>query len=1296
MKLRHLLPILILAATSLHATQTDNHGIHAVPAPGPVTIDGKLDDWDLSGQVVMCYDLENLRDIYSAEVAMMHDAEALYVAIHWKDPQPMGNSHHPRYQANKGWAGDAVQLRIKTDRISHLTAWYYAPAKEPAFQIDYGKDLNEPFKGGSTQLYRTEGWKLEQGAEMAFLQDADGHGYVQEMKIPWKLITLEGKPVAPGAAMACGVELLWGEGDWPVHRYADNMQPGTTSREFFWTAHKSWGPVFIEAKGRLSLPEPDFLKAARAAEEKPQGPVEVRYELPKDARVTLAIDDASGARVRNLIAAAPRRKGANVDRWDGLDDNGKLAAPGSYKVTGLYHDGIHASYRMSFANPGNPTWDSPDNRGAFYGDHTAAQAVAAAGEYVALACPMGEAGKHLIGLTLDGQRLWGLNNRVAFDGGRIALATDGQTLWVATEGKRSIIYRVNIANGQYVPWQQMAKDAQGKEFALLDLEASDLPGIGADQRAGANMTAIALQSGVLAVAFARENKIELRDAQTGAAQKRVELENPRNVVFDYDGSLVALSGPKLVRISPSGAVRPFASGEFPDAYGLAIDSARSIYVSVRGTEQNVKVLSPAGKLVREIGKRGGRTDHGAYDAGAMRLPAQIAIDARGRLWVAEETMNPKRTSLWNAADGQLLRDFAGSTHYCSSGSINPDDPTMGFSDDTVYHIDLATGASQPAWSLGQPASDDALFPAAGDARSRIFNRDGETFAFTTGSANGSTEVQCTILKDGRWRSAAHVGTVRKPKDGRGHDTIYGHPFFAGHEGEVYAWADQNGDEIVQPEELHFARLQVDGQPARLRSYYWGQLPDPTGTIIYMIEKQPMLAKFPIKGLTPCGAPIYDVAAPQVVKVDSAVLGGGNGEGMLVGGSGGRVYINQDPLLAIDANGRVLGAYPNHNTSVHGSHSATSARPGYLIGPSSILGTASFGDEVGEVFYLNGNLGENYAFTQDGLFIQSLFKDLRGGFETPAKAVPGMPMDNTTAGGESFGGNFVRMREGKVLLTLGATDARVLELTGFESIHRIHSNVTLTPENATAAQRLAMEKAAQVAEARTFKIARTDTPPVIDGKATDWPELLDDKSAAALEIQESAQKRFGRVAARYDAGHLYLAWRVLGRPKLVNAGQDAKLLFKSGDAVDLMLGPDPQKPKGEGNLRLLLSLLGGKPVAILNQKFAPGAAARERYEFTSPWRAIAFDRVAPADDVQVAVGSISGGSLVEAAIPWKLLGVTPQPGLKLKADFGILSADSGGTQTIARQYWSNKSTNLVNDVPGEADLTPQLWGSVVLE
>jgi len=95
----------------------------------------------------------------------------------------------PADQANKGWAGDCVQLRVKTDLIAHVDCWYSAPCQEPFIGIAYGKSLTEPFGGGEKRLFRTEGWKLSDGAEMAFLKDRDGKGYVQEIKLPWAVIT---------------------------------------------------------------------------------------------------------------------------------------------------------------------------------------------------------------------------------------------------------------------------------------------------------------------------------------------------------------------------------------------------------------------------------------------------------------------------------------------------------------------------------------------------------------------------------------------------------------------------------------------------------------------------------------------------------------------------------------------------------------------------------------------------------------------------------------------------------------------------------------------------------------------------------------------------------------------------------------------------------------------------------------------------------------------------------------------------------------------------------------------------
>ena len=1283
-----------------HATQTDNHGLHAVPTTGAVVTDGKLNDWDLSGQTLMCYDVETLRDTYSAQVAMMYDRDNLYVSLHWKSPHPLGNHHDPHYQADKGWAADAVQLRFKTDRIAHVTAWYYVDRHEPAIQIEYGKSLTEPFGGGSVVLYQTAGAKLTHGAEMAFKEDPDGRGYVQEMKLPWNLLT-QNTHYHAGDIFHCGIELLWGTADFPEQRYADNLMPGKTSREFFWTAYNDWGPVTLEPHGRLHLPNPAWMAKVAHPDAAVRGPVALSYTLPRDGRVTLIIEDAQGRRIRNLIPALPRKKGPNTEYWDGLDDDGKAVPPGTYRYRGIYHDPIHLTWDLSFNSPGNPSWATSDGRGAYYGDHTAPHAVATAGDYVALACPIGEGGQPLIGCDLTGQRLWGQANRQAFAGGIQSLATDGKVLWVAAEDTRSYIYRVEIATGLYAPWKKTARDEQGQPYRVLDLPVGATPA--AQKPAAANdasavpavpdLAAIAERNGILAVCLEREGSVELLNSDTGAVKAVYRVPKPRSVALDSDGSAIVLSEGRLIRISAGGRRAPFTAAVYPDAHSLAIDGAGNVYLSVRGADQNVKVFSPDGRLLREIGKRGGRPANGPYDPGGMLNPAQIAVDRMGRLWVTEENDNPKRTSVWGP-DGKLVKDLVGTGHYSSAGALNPFEPSMGFADNTIYKIDWKTGTSRPVYSLAKRDDPADLFGPRADSHVRVVKHNGLLYVYDTDSARGADEVYCTLFDGKTWRAAAHTGTVHR-KEPLDQWAKYASPLFDGHDGEAYAWADRNGDGLVQADELQFSNLTVNGKPTALRSYYWGQLPDSNGAIIYMAEGTQSLLRFPITGYTPCGAPIYNIAHPTVTTLDQPLLGLGNGEGMLMGGSDGRVYINQDPILCVDRNGRVLGTYPSHFTSVHGSHEAKAARPGYIIGPSSITGMAPVG-RADEVFDLNGNLGEHYLFTSDGLLVQSLFKDLRGGYDTPDRAVRGEPFDNTTAGGESFGANLIGAPDGRVFLTIGGTDARVLDVSGLNTLRRLPTrSFTYTARQYDQAVKLAQNQTAHASAPKSYTIARVTTPVILDGRPDDWPEL-NDPSRTVMEIQDSPDQRYGRVAARYDADALYVGYRVFApRSAMLNDGQDKLLLFKTGDAVDLMLGPQPDR-KGAGDVRVLMTIARGQPVAMVYRKVVPGAPAANRVPFAAPWHTIYFDRVGAARDAQIATGPIEGGYFVEARIPWKDLGVQPKPGLKLRGDVGILFAENGGRVTVSRQYWSNKATGLVNDIPGEADLTPNLWGAFVLE
>lgn len=1334
------------AASSALAIQTDNQGLHAVPVPRQVAVDGDLADWDLSGQVLMCYDVEALIDVHSAKVAAMYDADNLYVSIHWKDKTPLGNSHDPLYQAAKGWAGDCVQLRIKSaDRMSHITAWYYGPKDEPAMDITYGIGLQKPFGGERMMILRKDGWKMDQGVEMAFKKDADGGGYVQEIKLPWKLVSTKAQ-YAAGDKLQMGVELLWGEADWPVHRYADNVLEGASGREFFFTNHPAWGNLFLEPKGNLKLPVPQWQK--ELAGEQASGPVDIAYELAKDSRVTLAIDDAKGNRIRNLVAAANRKAGKNVEKWDGLDDNGLPAAPGQYTFRAISHDGIKLNYVMMFGSPGNPGWDNGTGTGAFYGDHMPPMASAAAGKFVALGCPMGEAGKHLIGVDLNGQRVWGLPNRQAFDGGEMVLATDGTTLWVGNNGNDVTIYRVTLAKGKYSPWKRKAKDAEGRDYEVLDLPVGSLPGRVPDEsdpkkqktkRAPFNMSALALGKDGLAVALKRENKIQILDPETGDIRREIAVTEPVAMVYGKDDNLVVLTEGKLVKLDADGKQTPFtpaaANATYPDGYGLAVDADGNIYLSDRGADMNVKVFSPGGELVKEIGQKGGRTTNGPYNADAMQKPGRISVDSTGKLWVPEATTNPKRTSVWDTTTGKLVKDLVGTTGYAGSGSINPADPTMAFSENTVFRINLATGEWKPVYSVGKTRHHDEIFKAVVGSRVQIINRDGTIYVYS----GDHTVTVCTMLRDGKWVPAAAFGKVAKKVQNE-HGTNFDHPLLDEHEDEMFSWADKNGDALVQADELLFS-------PEKFQTGYWGIRPGLDGSLAMLrtvlppkvdkkaaapakakdkeaaaagtpppapepapAKKGPELLRIPVASYTACGAPVWDITKPEIVEIQDKDLKITN-TAMTRGGSDSVVYINANPLLAMDSKtGKILGRYPSNVVSVHGSHKAASSRPGYLIGPNSIIGTIDMGQGIGEVFSMNGNLGEHFLFTRDGLWIQSLFKDTRGSFEVPEQAVRGMSMDATTAGGESFGGYFFRAPDGKVYVVIGGTDARVLEVSGLDKIKRFDGTFTYTAQQYADAQAQALAKASEATKAKSYTVAKTAAPlPALDPKSKDkeipaWPELTaegDAVPANVAAIEDGPTKRFGRAAARWDDQNLYVAWRVNNGARPRNAGQDWRLFFKTGDVVDIMIGAEDEKAakKGEGT-RVVIAFAGDKqePQAVVNQKFATGGAPRkeEAFEFTSPWRSIAFQRVAQAPEVAVSMRKLGGGYVIQAAIPWKLLGLTPRPGMKLRGDFGILGADAAGINTVSRNYWSNKNTNLVNDIPGEGDITPMLWGTWTLE
>ena len=414
-----LLSIAALAALSASAAenmllfQTQNEGFEAVPAPGAVAIDGDLADWDLSGRIWSFGDT-SVRDSHSVRTAAMWDAQNLYLSFEWRDPTPMTSRVNPAFDPGRGWVSDAVQLRMLVgDRAFWATAWLY-DRRVPTLTFDAmdAADLWNPrFLEQLVLFDEAGGPELGEGFASAYREAPDGRGYVHELRIPWRKLGVAAP--AAGFTMRLGLEFLWGpaSGDtFPAHRYADNMQPGKLSREFYWTAKDAWGDLALRDS---PVPTPRRYLPGTPV---PQGAIEIPVDLPAGtASFTLAIDDASGRRVRNLVGGADpalyenaRRVGHFV-RWDGLDDAGRPVPAGTYTLRALaLGRALHGVYERCFYNPGTPPWSTADHTGAWAADHAVIRHLAATADGGVVAwCDFAEGGAGAIGIGPDGRKRWG-------------------------------------------------------------------------------------------------------------------------------------------------------------------------------------------------------------------------------------------------------------------------------------------------------------------------------------------------------------------------------------------------------------------------------------------------------------------------------------------------------------------------------------------------------------------------------------------------------------------------------------------------------------------------------------------------------------------------------------------------------------------------------------------------------------------------------------------------------------------------------------------------------------------------
>ncbi len=760
---------------------------------------------------------------------------------------------------------------------------------------------------------------------------------------------------------------------------------------------------------------------------------------------------------------------------------------------------------------------------------------------------------------------------------------------------------------------------------------------------------------------AKSGKIIQELPLTGVGEPGHEWSPGNLLAFNPRGELFATAGEKLLRLDLTGGPHTTLATDLLKPTAITADVQGNLYVfDVSPERRHIHVYAPDGKFLRTIGTPGGYQP-GPWDPQRLNHITALAADSAGHLWAVDWTYWPKRISQWTTA-GKHLKDFFGPTAYGSGGALDPWDKRRLFYGPLEFELD---------WTTGKTRLKNLTWTGttrAGDIPIRVQGRD---YLVTSFHVHGPEQSYGAVyLHTGdRLKFVAAVGQANgfEPFADRQLLAQLGTPVLANFK---FIFTDRNGDGAVQADEIV-----LTPKPADMN----GVTPFQSD-----LSVQAGRVRWVVKEFLPNGTPVYE---EQNV---AALAGKGRAFIRLDNGNYHRLGGDRHGEGLFTPTGDQLWSYASEGPGVQ--QNTKPWRPDQVVSQFAWVGhdTAPAGD-LGEFVVVHANYGAWNIWTADGLFAGQIFRDLR----TPAAQAWSMPerprgmrLDDATAGQEHFWGWFTRSRaDNKYYVVAGHNHASVLEVTGLDRFKRFGGELTITAADLQKAQDWERQHEQRLVYQRApvLDSYRFETPPKIDGNLADWPFV-------SAEIDD-VKFRIG-----HDDQHLYVAYEVRGQGPFRNTGTQWDRLFKTGASVDLQLALDPAAPEDRqapvaGDQRLLLTVMGDEPAAVLYQSTVPGTPADKVWRAVSPVAEVTFDRVTRLTGVRLAHARMfeDRGYLVEAAIPLKALGLTIRPNLRLKFDWGILASGRDGNEVLRRIYWSNQATTVVADAPSEARLHPNLWG-----
>jgi hypothetical protein len=432
----------------------------------------------------------------------------------------------------------------------------------------------------------------------------------------------------------------------------------------------------------------------------------------------------------------------------------------------------------------------------------------------------GQGSGSLVALDFEGNLRWSHQRQGL---GVWALGCEKETVYLLADSSAasggSLIYKLDAKSGNPLPW------GTTKDF---DLRITSLWPSDSDSKPN-TADAMTVSNGRIYLSFTSPGFIAVLDSSDGhyvttitgpeprfmtVSATPMRDENGEQIIADFGIAVLGHSAltyfvmphdPPWVAYNTTHLL---GRDESITAFTMSAETMKSgevdLYVALGPPYSQVqrKRVDDVRGFSLSAGKTGGRPGTlGPWEPDALRSIASIAIDAEGKLWIAESDAWPKRFSVWTTKGdlAKLVREFFPPIGKDNQGAaLLPEDPHTLVAAGCEWRINPETGHSACMGVITEDGMQDAGF----------ISTDGR-YLLMVGTPSSITIYERTAPGD--WRALSRISGLAD------NSSTY--------------WADINGDGLSEPSEVQqLGKLTVSF--SNFRGY-------------------------PLTGWTACGAPLFD-------------------------------------------------------------------------------------------------------------------------------------------------------------------------------------------------------------------------------------------------------------------------------------------------------------------------------------------------------------------------------------------------------------------------------------------------------